>query len=309
MSYPPPPNGQQYGPGPPGPHGMDGAAAFPYGRGCSAPPQMMPQSYPYPPAPLMQQNDFMNRSSCQFLDVGTPGPLMLTPQSYDYGHMRQDLTAPIVSSQHDPHSMNAGSMGMPPYPMGSGPYPGPPGGYGPPLPHDPSMLVPYPHWSHEAHLKANATAGDMMQGRAPPQEFAQTEDGEAVPRTDKARRQIWSPAEDQALAAAVARYGCRRWSHIAMMVPGRVGKQCRERWINHLRPGLKHQTGPTRDHWTEEEERIIMESVQELGPRWSEIAKRLPGRTDNAVKNHYNSGLRKRKRQEEEQQEQAASET
>eukprot|EP00965_Chrysotila_dentata_P115340 3812364-Pleurochrysis_carterae.AAC.3 len=53
-------------------------------------------------------------------------------------------------------------------------------------------------------------------------------------RPEKVRRQ-WSPAEDQMLADAVARYGDQRWSYIAHLVPGRMGKQCRERWINHLR--------------------------------------------------------------------------
>jgi len=112
-------------------------------------------------------------------------------------------------------------------------------------------------------------------------------------------RRQWSPAEDQLLADAVAQYGDQRWLYIANLVPDRIGKQCRERWINHLRPGIKHQAGPARDHWTEEEDLIIAKGVKELGTRWAEIARRLPGRSDNAIKNRYNSGLRKRQRMED----------
>eukprot|EP00966_Prymnesium_polylepis_P082641 1913572-Prymnesium_polylepis.1 len=71
---------------------------------------------------------------------------------------------------------------------------------------------------------------------------------------------------------------------------GRVGKQCRERWFNHLCPAVK------KGEWTEEEDRLIAEGVAELGTRWSEIVKRLPGRTDNAIKNRFNSNQRRQQR-------------
>ncbi|XP_073223329.1 transcription factor MYB3R-1 isoform X2 [Cicer arietinum] len=98
----------------------------------------------------------------------------------------------------------------------------------------------------------------------------------------------WTQQEDNLLSELVMINGKKDWSRISKSLPGRIGKQCRERWFNHLNPDIK------RTAWTKEEELILINNHQIYGNRWAEIAKFLPGRSENNIKNHWNCSLKKR---------------
>ncbi|KAA8545325.1 hypothetical protein F0562_020109 [Nyssa sinensis] len=108
----------------------------------------------------------------------------------------------------------------------------------------------------------------------------------------KLRKGLWSPEEDEKLIKHITKNGHGCWSSVPKLAGlQRCGKSCRLRWINYLRPDLKRGT------FSQQEENLIIELHAALGNRWSQIATQLPGRTDNEIKNLWNSSIKKKLRQ------------
>lgn len=106
---------------------------------------------------------------------------------------------------------------------------------------------------------------------------------------DSVKRGPWTPEEDAKLLACIAQHGTGSWRTLPKKAGlQRCGKSCRLRWTNYLRPDLKH------GRFTDHEEQLIVNLHAALGSRWSLIAAQLPGRTDNDVKNYWNTRLKKK---------------
>ncbi|XP_021755386.1 transcription factor MYB36-like [Chenopodium quinoa] len=124
-----------------------------------------------------------------------------------------------------------------------------------------------------------------------------------APCCDKAnvKKGPWSPEEDVKLKAYIEKYGTGgNWIALPQKIGlKRCGKSCRLRWLNYLRPNIKH------GGFTEEEDNIILSLYISIGSRWSIIAAQLPGRTDNDIKNYWNTRLKKKllgRRKQQQQQ-------
>jgi hypothetical protein len=98
----------------------------------------------------------------------------------------------------------------------------------------------------------------------------------------------WTREEDEAIIEFVSLNGPRNWVKLAELLPGRIGKQCRERWTNHLSPSVARST------WNNEEDRRLVDLHKQYGNQWTIIASFMDGRTDNDVKNRWNSSLKRR---------------
>jgi len=104
------------------------------------------------------------------------------------------------------------------------------------------------------------------------------------------RRGSWSVQEDQKLRQLVKDHGTRSWTMIAVRLEGRTGKQCRERWVNQLNPEVK------KGQWTPDEDQLLIQLHSQYGNSWCKISKHLPGRSDNVIKNHWNSTIQRKLR-------------
>lgn len=106
----------------------------------------------------------------------------------------------------------------------------------------------------------------------------------------------WSPDEDETLESLIKIQGTKNWSLVAKEINKichrgktvRKGKQCRERYYNHINPSLK------KGNWTSEEDTYILQMQQANGNKWSDIAKNLPGRNENQIKNRWKSLVNKK---------------
>jgi hypothetical protein len=97
----------------------------------------------------------------------------------------------------------------------------------------------------------------------------------------------WTRYEDEVIIKFVKENGTKNWRKLCDLLPGRIGKQCRERWINHLDPSINH------DPWTPEEDELLIKYHNLYGNKWVTIAGLMKTRSDNAIKNRWNATLKK----------------
>ncbi|KAK9052007.1 hypothetical protein SSX86_028635 [Deinandra increscens subsp. villosa] len=108
------------------------------------------------------------------------------------------------------------------------------------------------------------------------------------------KKGAWSEDEDNKLRAYIQRYGHPNWRELPKFAGlSRCGKSCRLRWMNYLRPNVKHGS------FTKEEEDVIIRVHNKLGNKWSKMAALLPGRSDNEIKNYWHTHLKDRVRKEQ----------
>ncbi|KAJ9058135.1 hypothetical protein DSO57_1015361 [Entomophthora muscae] len=101
---------------------------------------------------------------------------------------------------------------------------------------------------------------------------------------------LWTTEEDAKLTALVGELGAEKWVAIANRLGTRTGKQCRERWHNHLDPRINKAP------FTPEEEQLIFQLHSQMGSKWAEMSKHLPGRSDNSIKNFYNTAMQRKRK-------------
>lgn len=105
---------------------------------------------------------------------------------------------------------------------------------------------------------------------------------------NESKRRFFTQNEDILLIKAATQYNEKSWNIIAKCVPGRTPRQCRDRWMNYLKPNLKF------DPWTKEEDELLITLVNSYGTHWTKMISDFPGRSTNAIKNRWNWLLKDR---------------
>lgn len=102
-----------------------------------------------------------------------------------------------------------------------------------------------------------------------------------TPRKPTYKKSMWTEGEDEQLRRAIKEVGFNNWSVVAAMVPGRTGKQCRERWFGMLSPDL------AKEDWTPEEDQLLLRLHSEYGNSWAKIAQFIPRRSRISLRNRW----------------------
>ena len=131
------------------------------------------------------------------------------------------------------------------------------------------------NWERISHQFVNKTAKQCMQ------KFKNS--------ARSAKKGNWTEEEDRILMEWIKNHGAVKWTECSKNIKGRCGKQCRERWVNILNPGVK------KGNWTDQEQTLIFENLKKYFTSWSLMAKELEGRTENSIKNYFYSSIRRLK--------------
>lgn len=131
------------------------------------------------------------------------------------------------------------------------------------------------NWERISHQFVNKTAKQCMQ------KFKNS--------ARSAKKGNWTEEEDRLLMDWIKRHGAVKWTECSKNIQGRCGKQCRERWVNILNPGVK------KGNWTDTEQTLIFDNLKKYFTSWSLMAKELEGRTENSIKNYFYSSIRRLK--------------
>jgi hypothetical protein len=131
------------------------------------------------------------------------------------------------------------------------------------------------NWERISHQFVNKTAKQCMQ------KFKNS--------ARSAKKGNWTEEEDRILMDWIKNHGAVKWTECSKNIKGRCGKQCRERWVNILNPGVK------KGNWTDQEQTLIFDNLKKYFTSWSLMAKELEGRTENSIKNYFYSSIRRLK--------------